>query len=192
MKSAVLNYLNGCQMKGIEIHQADVAASFQQAVIDVLVGNVEKALEETGMKKFAIAGGVASNGTLRNAMEQACAKRGVAFYRPSPILCTDNAAMIGAAAMCIRDSCYRCYCCQNQVSYPLSVFCLQSYRVSCHCSCRYFSSCLCCCHPDCYWYLHWYLVQAAELKVQYAVDRYLLQNFQITDTVHQQIPENHR
>ena len=82
MKSAVLNYLNGCQMKGIE----------------VLVGNVEKALEETGMKKFAIAGGVASNGTLRNAMEQACAKRGVAFYRPSPILCTDNAAMIGAAA----------------------------------------------------------------------------------------------
>lgn len=98
MKSAVLNYLNGCQMKGIEIHQADVVASFQQAVIDVLVGNVEKALEETGMKKFAIAGGVASNGTLRNAMEQACAKRGVAFYRPSPILCTDNAAMIGAAA----------------------------------------------------------------------------------------------
>ena len=98
MKSAVLNYLNGCQMKGIEVVQADVAASFQQAVIDVLVGNVVKALEETGMKKFAIAGGVASNGTLRGAMEEACKQRGVAFYRPSPILCTDNAAMIGAAA----------------------------------------------------------------------------------------------
>jgi len=98
MKSAVLNYLNGCQMKGIEIVQEDVAASFQQAVIDVLVGNVKRALEETGMTKFAIAGGVAPNGTLRAAIEEACRKRNVEFYRPSPILCTDNAAMIGAAA----------------------------------------------------------------------------------------------
>lgn len=98
MKSAVLNYLNGCQMKGIPVVQADVAASFQQAVIDVLVGNVVKALEETGMKKFAIAGGVASNGTLREAMEAACKERDVVFYRPSPVLCTDNAAMIGATA----------------------------------------------------------------------------------------------
>lgn len=98
MKSAALNYLNGCQMKGIDIVQADVAASFQQAVIDVLVGNVVKALKETGMKKFAIAGGVASNGTLRNAMKEACEQQGAAFYRPSPVLCTDNAAMIGAAA----------------------------------------------------------------------------------------------
>ena len=98
MKSAVLNYLNGCKMKGIEIVQADVAASFQQAVIDVLLGNIEKALEETGIKKFALAGGVASNGTLRGAVEDACSKRDTAFYCPSPILCTDNAAMIGAAA----------------------------------------------------------------------------------------------
>lgn len=98
MKSAVLNYLNGCQMKGISIIQADVAASFQQAVIDVLVGNAVKAIEETGMKKFALAGGVASNGTLREAMKAACESRGVEFFKPSPILCTDNAAMIGAAA----------------------------------------------------------------------------------------------
>ncbi len=98
MKSAVLNYLNGCRMKGIPVCQADVAASFQQAVIDVLVGNAVRAMDETGIKKFAIAGGVASNGTFRKAMVQACSSRGVEFYCPSPVLCTDNAAMIGAAA----------------------------------------------------------------------------------------------
>ena len=98
MKSAVLNYLNGCRMKGIEIVQADVAASFQQAVIDVLTGNAVKALEETGMKKFALAGGVASNRTLRNAMKSQCEALGAEFFCPSPRLCTDNAAMIGAAA----------------------------------------------------------------------------------------------
>ena len=98
MKSAVLNYLNNCRMKGIEVVQADVAASFQQAVIDVLTCNVERALKETGAKKFAIAGGVASNATLRKAMEQLCMGRGAAFYHPSPVFCTDNAAMIGVAA----------------------------------------------------------------------------------------------
>ncbi len=98
MKSAVLNYLNSCQMKGVEIIQADVAASFQQAVIDVLTGNVRRALQETGIKKFAIAGGVASNGTLRKAVEEVCDSYGAEFYRPSPVFCTDNAAMIGAAA----------------------------------------------------------------------------------------------
>ena len=98
LKSAVLNYLNGCKMKNIPIVQADVAASFQKAVVDVLVEHAMHAVEEYGFKKFAIAGGVASNSALRSAMEEACKKRGVAFYHPSPILCTDNAAMIGAAA----------------------------------------------------------------------------------------------
>ncbi|MCR5272418.1 MAG: tRNA (adenosine(37)-N6)-threonylcarbamoyltransferase complex transferase subunit TsaD [Lachnospiraceae bacterium] len=97
MKSAALNYLNHCEMKGIEVVQADVAASFQQAVIDVLVQRAERAIDEYGAKKFAIAGGVASNGTLRSAMEKMCESKNVKFYRPSPILCTDNAAMIGAA-----------------------------------------------------------------------------------------------
>ena len=97
LKSAVLNYLNGCQMKGISIVQADVAASFQKAVTDVLIGNAMKAIDEFKMDKFAIAGGVASNSHLRAALEEACAKKNVRFYRPSPILCTDNAAMIGAA-----------------------------------------------------------------------------------------------
>lgn len=98
LKSAVLNYLNSCEMKGIEICQADVAASFQKAVVDVLVEHSMNAVQECGAKKFAIAGGVASNSALRSALEEACSKRGIAFYRPSPVLCTDNAAMIGAAA----------------------------------------------------------------------------------------------
>lgn len=97
LKSAVLNYLNGAKMKGEEVNAADVAASFQKSVIDVLVDHAMHAVDEYGMDKFAIAGGVASNTTLRKAMEEACAKKGVAFYHPSPILCTDNAAMIGAA-----------------------------------------------------------------------------------------------
>ena len=98
LKSAVLNYINGAKMKGETINEADIAASFQQAVIDALVGHAMHALDEFGGDKFAIAGGVASNGTLRAAMQEACEKRGVRFYHPSPILCTDNAAMIGAAA----------------------------------------------------------------------------------------------
>ena len=97
LKSAVLNYLNGAKMKGEEINAADVAASFQKSVIDVLVDHAMHAVDEYGMDKFAIAGGVASNGTLRRAMEEACAKKGVSFYHPSSVLCTDNAAMIGAA-----------------------------------------------------------------------------------------------
>ena len=98
LKSAVLNYLNACEMKGESFSQADVAASFQKAVVDVLVEHSMRALEEFGGGKFAIAGGVASNTALRSALEKACAERGVSFYRPSPVLCTDNAAMIGAAA----------------------------------------------------------------------------------------------
>ena len=98
LKSAVLNYLNGCRMKEIEIKQADVAASFQKSVTDVLVDHARHAIREFGMDKFAIAGGVASNGVSRGAMEQMCKEEGVRFYHPSPILCTDNAAMIGAAA----------------------------------------------------------------------------------------------
>lgn len=98
LKSAVLNHLNSCRMKQIPIVPEDIAASFQQAVIDVLIGNAMRAVDACGMKKLAIAGGVASNGALREGMERACRKRGIAFYHPSPILCTDNAAMIGAAA----------------------------------------------------------------------------------------------
>ena len=98
LKSAVLNYLNGAKMKGEEIIAADVAASFQKAVTDVLVEHAMMAVKEYGFDKLAIAGGVASNSTLRREMELACEKNNVKFYHPSPILCTDNATMIGAAA----------------------------------------------------------------------------------------------
>ncbi len=97
LKSAVLNYLNGAKMKGEEVNPADVAASFQKAVIDVLVEHSLHAVKEFGYERFAIAGGVASNSSLRAAFEKECAKEGIAFYYPSPALCTDNAAMIGAA-----------------------------------------------------------------------------------------------
>ena len=84
-------------MKGIEVNAADVAASFQKAVIDVLVGHSLNAVGEYGFDKFAIAGGVASNSSLRTAFEAECGKRNIKFYHPSPIYCTDNAAMIGVA-----------------------------------------------------------------------------------------------
>lgn len=98
LKSAVLNYINGCRMKGEGFDPADIAASFQKAVVEVLVDNSMRAAEDFGIYKFAIAGGVASNTSLRAAMKEACAEREIRFYHPSPILCTDNAAMIGAAA----------------------------------------------------------------------------------------------
>ena len=97
LKSSVLNYLNSCQMKGEEINRADVAASFQKAVTDVLVQNAMHGVKVYGLNKLAIAGGVASNSALRAAMKEACEKNGVEFYYPSPIFCTDNAAMIGVA-----------------------------------------------------------------------------------------------
>ena len=97
LKSAVLNYINGCQMKGESFNPADIAASFQKAVVDVLVEKSMGAVEEFGTDKFALAGGVASNSALREGMRQACETRGIKLYYPSPIFCTDNAAMIGAA-----------------------------------------------------------------------------------------------
>ena len=97
VKSAVLNYINGCKMKQVPYNEADIAASFQKAVVGVLVDHTMKAAKDYGIKKVAIAGGVACNSALRQAMEDACQKRGYKFYRPSPILCADNAAMIGAA-----------------------------------------------------------------------------------------------
>ena len=97
VKSAVLNYINGCKMKQVPYNEAAIAASFQKAVVGVLVDHTMKAAKDYGIKKVAIAGGVACNSALRQAMEDACQKRGYKFYRPSPILCTDNAAMIGAA-----------------------------------------------------------------------------------------------
>ena len=98
LKSAVLNHINMCQMKGLEINEADIAASFQSSVVDALLERAILACKEYGMKKMAIAGGVASNSAIRKAFEEKCEKEGIQFYHPSPIFCTDNAAMIGVAA----------------------------------------------------------------------------------------------
>jgi len=98
VKSAVLNYLNERKMKGEPYSQADIAASFQKAVTDVLIEHTIEAARKYNMTKVAIAGGVASNSRLRGGMKEACEEAGFHFYYPSPILCTDNAAMIGAAA----------------------------------------------------------------------------------------------
>lgn len=98
IKSAVLNYINSANMQGKEINRADVAASFQKAVVDALVSRAVRLAKECGMDKLAIAGGVASNSALRAAVQEESAKNNIKFYSPSPVLCTDNAAMIGAAA----------------------------------------------------------------------------------------------
>ena len=97
LKSAVLNYLNKEKMVGRPVNENDLAASFQKAVVDVLLEHGMRGVEEYGAERFALAGGVASNRALRGAFESACQKKGVEFFCPSPILCTDNAAMIGAA-----------------------------------------------------------------------------------------------
>ena len=85
-------------MAGEEIPVNDIAASFQSAVVDVLTGHLFAAAEECGMKKIAVAGGVAANSALRNAIVDGCKERGYELYIPPAILCTDNAAMIGAEA----------------------------------------------------------------------------------------------
>ena len=98
VKSAVLNYLNKCKMQNIEVNKADVAASFQHAVIDVLKENVLLTCKKRNVKTIAIAGGVASNSSLRETLIKEASKRGIEVLFPAPILCTDNAAMIGSAA----------------------------------------------------------------------------------------------
>lgn len=97
VKSAVLNYINGCKMKGESYSEADIAASFQNAVVDVLVAHTMQAAKDYQVNQVAIAGGVACNSALRESMKKACQENGYDFYMPTPILCTDNAAMIGAA-----------------------------------------------------------------------------------------------
>lgn len=98
IKSSVLNYINSCEMKEEDYNKADLAASFQKAVVDALVTRAIRLAKETGIGKLAVAGGVASNSVLRKVLQDECRENGIAFFSPSPILCTDNAAMIGAAA----------------------------------------------------------------------------------------------
>lgn len=94
LKSAVLNYLNSMKLKHIEINKADVAASFQKSVVNILVHKAVEAARQTGMKKLVLAGGVAANSSLEEHLRRAAEENNLEFYYPSKILCTDNAAMI--------------------------------------------------------------------------------------------------
>lgn len=97
LKSAVLNYLNSMKMKEEEINKADVAASFQEAVIEVLSNKAIRAAKEFSMTKIAIAGGVSANSALRERLTIMSKENNLEFYYPPMELCTDNAAMIGSA-----------------------------------------------------------------------------------------------
>ncbi|MDR0948491.1 MAG: tRNA (adenosine(37)-N6)-threonylcarbamoyltransferase complex transferase subunit TsaD [Lachnospiraceae bacterium] len=101
LKSSVLNHLNILRMKEGEacvIPTADIAASFQKAVVEVLTVRAVSAARQYGFDKIALAGGVAANSALRRELSSLCAQKGILLTIPSPIYCTDNAAMIGAAA----------------------------------------------------------------------------------------------
>lgn len=97
LKTAVLNYINMCSQRGEPINVADIAASFQRAVVEVLVDKTVMAAKKCDGKVVALAGGVASNSVLRKEFESRCAREGFLLRYPSKLLCTDNGAMIGAA-----------------------------------------------------------------------------------------------
>ena len=98
IKTAVLNYVNTEKQAGREIKAENIAAGFQEAVVEVLVNKTIDAAKTLGETKLALAGGVAANSALRDAMTEAASKTGIKLYLPEMSLCTDNAAMIGSAA----------------------------------------------------------------------------------------------
>ncbi|MCI5604681.1 MAG: tRNA (adenosine(37)-N6)-threonylcarbamoyltransferase complex transferase subunit TsaD, partial [Clostridia bacterium] len=91
------NYLHKLEQNGEEYNKADIAASFQDAVTDVLCEHTIEAAEKTGSKIITIAGGVASNSELRNKMTRLAGDKGISVLYPPPVLCTDNAVMIACA-----------------------------------------------------------------------------------------------
>lgn len=97
LKTAVINYVHKAEQRGEEINRADVAASFQQAVADVLVKNTVDAAKSVGSDKIAIAGGVSANSVLRSMMQHAAKENNMSFYCPPLKYCTDNGAMISCA-----------------------------------------------------------------------------------------------
>ncbi len=98
VKTAVINYIHNAEQKGIEINKPDVAASFQEAVTDVLSRHLIECAKKYDVTRIALAGGVAANKALRDRVEKLAAKSGMTFACPTLSLCTDNAAMIGCAA----------------------------------------------------------------------------------------------
>ena len=98
LKSAVINLVHNESQRGNTIRKEDLAKSFQDVAIDELVRKVEMAFKKTGIKRLVIAGGVSANQYLKNEMESLCNKYDVKLMIPRMLYCTDNAAMIGAAA----------------------------------------------------------------------------------------------
>lgn len=98
VKTAVINYIHNAEQKGLSINPADVAASFQEAVVDVLSSHLIDCAKKCGVKQIALAGGVASNTPLRERIEKKAKESGFSLCFPPSVLCTDNAAMIGCAA----------------------------------------------------------------------------------------------
>lgn len=98
LKTAVINYVHNTEAKGGEINPADVACSFQNAAVGMLVENAITAAKKLGYKTIALAGGVGANTALREKLTAEAKKRGIKVYLPAKKLCTDNAAMIGIAA----------------------------------------------------------------------------------------------
>lgn len=98
LKSHVLNYLNRAEMKGESINKADVAASFQEALFEVLAEKAVRACKEKGVNKLVLSGGVAANGCLKRMILERTDREGITFHYPPKVLCTDNAAMIGGVA----------------------------------------------------------------------------------------------
>ncbi len=95
LKSAVINYVHTAEMKGTPAKREDVAASFQQAIVDVLVAKCQQAIKATRLKKIVLAGGVSANKHLQEALAKGAKEAGAELVHPTPILCTDNAVMIG-------------------------------------------------------------------------------------------------
>ena len=97
VKTAVINYLHKAEQQGTAVRKADIAASFQRAVTDVLCEHTVEAAQKCGLKTIALAGGVAANSELRRRMAEEAGNWGMDVLSPPPVLCTDNAAMIACA-----------------------------------------------------------------------------------------------
>jgi len=97
LKTSVVNHVNSCRQKNIELNIEDICASFQEAVVEVLIEKTVRAAEDYEIHTVVIGGGVASNRRLREAMQEKCRKKQLDFFSPQPVFCTDNAAMIGLA-----------------------------------------------------------------------------------------------
>lgn len=98
LKTAVLNYLNRAAQRGEKVNQADLAASFQASVVEVLVEKTVRAAKQKGLQAVLMAGGVSANSSLREEMQNRCQQEGLKLYYPPLEFCTDNAAMIACAA----------------------------------------------------------------------------------------------